>query len=106
MTTNKAEGRTLDFVAIYLPEYVFSHGQLYVALSRVQRSASLGLLLNNVDGYTKHIAYPEVLKEMVTNKYSGYSDFYSAHNGGRGLLWYTTAKKKSSLRVQVKIKYF
>ena len=61
VTTNKAQGQTLDFVGIYLPKDVFSHGQLYVALSRVQRPTSLAILLNNVDGYTKSIVYPEVL---------------------------------------------
>ena len=35
MTTNKAQGQTFDFVGIYLPDHVFSHGQLYVALTRV-----------------------------------------------------------------------
>ena len=30
MTTNKAQGQTLDFVGIYLPEDVFTHGQLYM----------------------------------------------------------------------------
>nr|XP_009758760.1 PREDICTED: uncharacterized protein LOC104211410 [Nicotiana sylvestris] len=33
-----AQGQTLDFVGIYLREPVFSHGQLYVALSRAKGS--------------------------------------------------------------------
>jgi len=34
MTINKAQGQTLARVGIYLPRPVFTHGQLYVALSR------------------------------------------------------------------------
>ena len=61
MTTNKAQGQTLDFVGVYLPEDVFTHGQLYVAFSRVRNSMCLAVLLDNMDAYTKNIVYHEVL---------------------------------------------
>ena len=61
MSTNKAQGQTFDFVGIYLPDHVFTHGQLYVALSRVRNSKAVVLYLNNTEGYTKNIVYKEVL---------------------------------------------
>ena len=36
MTINKAQGQTFGTVGIFLPEHVFSHGQLYVAFSRAR----------------------------------------------------------------------
>ena len=44
MTINKAQGQTLTRVGVYLPEPVFSHGQLYVALSRAGSAAHVRVL--------------------------------------------------------------
>lgn len=44
MSVNKARGQTLDYVGIYLPDPVLTHGQLYVALSRVHSSSSVAML--------------------------------------------------------------
>lgn len=68
MTINKAQGQTLSNVGIYLPTPVFSHGQLYVALSRAQSSANVKLFIkppidNEQTAYhTKNIVYPDLLR--------------------------------------------
>ncbi|XP_022852249.1 ATP-dependent DNA helicase PIF1-like [Olea europaea var. sylvestris] len=46
MTINKVQGQTLDFVGLYLPEPVFSHGQLYVALSRARTRENIKVIIN------------------------------------------------------------
>ncbi|CAA0806960.1 PIF1 helicase [Striga hermonthica] len=68
MTINKAQGQTLDHVGIYLREPVFSHGQLYVALSRAKKAASVKMLIQppfgdgNLVNLTENIVYKEVLQ--------------------------------------------
>ncbi|KAK3207146.1 hypothetical protein Dsin_021192 [Dipteronia sinensis] len=67
MTINKSQGQTLDYVGIYLPQPVFSHGQLYVALSRTKNANSIKVLIrptnveNSNDRSTKNIVYKELL---------------------------------------------
>ena len=61
MSINKAQGQTLDFVGVYLPENVFTHGQLYVAFSRVRSASLLAVYVTNKEGYTKNIVYKEIL---------------------------------------------
>ena len=43
MTINKSQGQTFNRLGLLLPQPVFSHGQLYVAFSRVRSLASIRL---------------------------------------------------------------
>jgi ATP-dependent DNA helicase PIF1 len=69
MTINKSQGQTLDWVGLYLPTPVFSHGQLYVACSRITSKRNLKLLIikqlgdnANLINYTHNIVYPEIFQ--------------------------------------------
>ena len=68
MTINKSQGQTLNNVGLYLPNPVFSHGQLYMALSHVTAPSGLKLLIVNNDGipeeFTKNIVYKEVFNAV------------------------------------------
>jgi ATP-dependent DNA helicase PIF1 len=71
MTINKAQGQTLKMVGIFLRKLVFTHGQLYVAMSRIGCPEGVKLLV--IDGwkdvhehalagvYTRNVVYTEVL---------------------------------------------
>ncbi|XP_028106546.1 uncharacterized protein LOC114305630 [Camellia sinensis] len=64
MIINKSQGQTLKNVGHYLLNPIFSHGQLYVALSRVTSPSGLKVLIINKQGtpddVTKNVVYIKV----------------------------------------------
>ncbi len=61
MTINKSQGATLEFVGIYLNEPVFSHGQLYVAMSRVSSLTNLFIATNSeFENVTRNVVFKEI----------------------------------------------
>ncbi|XP_071686775.1 uncharacterized protein [Rutidosis leptorrhynchoides] len=64
MTINKSQGQSLKYVGLYLPKPVFSHRQLYVALSRVTDPSGLKIVMINdsderLKGHTRNVVYRE-----------------------------------------------
>ena len=47
MTIHKSQGQSFDKIGIYLPKDLFTHGQLYVALSRVGKAGGVYMLIKD-----------------------------------------------------------
>jgi len=62
-TFNSCQGLTLDKVVLDLREDVFTHGQLYTAISRVRHRSSIRKLLaeNNTTQTCKNVVFKELL---------------------------------------------
>ncbi|XP_075096423.1 uncharacterized protein LOC107797244 [Nicotiana tabacum] len=69
MTINKSQGQSLSHVGLYLKKPVFTHGQLYVALSRVTKRKGLKILVYDDDGEisneAKNVVYKEVFRNLL-----------------------------------------
>ncbi|MCL7023229.1 hypothetical protein MKW94_007098, partial [Papaver nudicaule] len=69
MTINKSQGQSLPNVGIYLDEPVFSHGQLYVAVSRTTTRRGLKIVIkdqdNGLEGYTWNMVYYEIFNNLA-----------------------------------------
>ncbi|KAK9275269.1 hypothetical protein L1049_022531 [Liquidambar formosana] len=64
MMINKSQGQSLHRVGVFLPNPVFTHGQLYVAISRTTSRASLKILILSQGkpvGYTRNVVYKDAL---------------------------------------------
>jgi ATP-dependent DNA helicase PIF1 len=68
MTINKSQGQSLSRVGLFLKEPVFTHGQLYVALSRVTRRDGLKIAIldshGNLSNTTSNVVYKEVFQDL------------------------------------------
>jgi ATP-dependent exoDNAse (exonuclease V) alpha subunit len=61
MTINKAQGQSLNRVGLYLDKQVFSHGQLYVALSRATSPDRVSILIQNGESIVTNVVFTEAL---------------------------------------------
>ena len=83
MTINKAQGQTLQRVGVHLETPCFSHGQLYVAASRVGHPDALKFAVQpDNDGrfYTRNIVYKEAF--VSANGNTTHSTTMDPHSWG------------------------
>ena len=68
MTVNKSQGQSLSRVGLFLKAPVFTHGQLYVALSKVTSRANIKFLIldedDNVSNKTRNVVYKEIFTNL------------------------------------------
>ncbi|XP_028790715.1 ATP-dependent DNA helicase PIF1-like [Neltuma alba] len=66
MTINKSQGQSLNYVVLFLTKPVFTHGQLYVALSRIRSIKGLKIVINE-SGSCTNTKTRNVYREIFRN---------------------------------------
>ena len=61
ITINKSQGQSLTVTGLELTDECFSHGQLYVGMSRAKDPTKLYIVADK-DGETDNVVYDQVLK--------------------------------------------
>ncbi|KAL8522768.1 hypothetical protein ACS0TY_012928 [Phlomoides rotata] len=69
MTINKCQGQSLSHVGLYLKRPIFSHGQLYVAISIVRNRHGLKIILGDAKGEEHQTTTNILYKEIFENVY-------------------------------------
>ena len=71
ITINKGQGQSLETVGRYLPspEAIYSHGQLYVAISRVKNPSGLKIMVSGTDK-TKYVSIKNVVYRELFDPHS------------------------------------
>ena len=65
MTINKSQGQSFEKVGVDLRREVFSHGQFYVAMSRVTNVRNITMLCSEAGGRAvRNVVYPEALLDI------------------------------------------
>lgn len=67
MTINKSQGQSLDMAGLYLPNSIFTHGQFYVAVSRVTSPQGLKIFIDDENGCSTNVTKNVVYKEVFYN---------------------------------------
>lgn len=68
MTINKSQEQSLKGVLLYFSKPVFTHGQLYVALSRITRKAGLTIIQDLYLLKVKNIIYKEIFNALPSHE--------------------------------------
>jgi len=77
-TIMKSQGQSLQSTAVYLPSPCFTHGQLYVAITRTESAAGVKVLALDADGRqtseTENVVNPVIIQNIGKNDSDGVSD--------------------------------